>query len=230
MARTSRAAAGRGRLAAVAPPKAITKDELYRALEGWSLEQPAANGALSDRLWQELGRHRAVLVSDMSGFTRITRERGLLQFLAVFGRAQQLGRLVFERHGGRYLKHEADNLIALFDTAAAAAAAARDLLWEARAHNARVPDASGHVRFCVGVSCGRVIELEDDAFGDPVNVAFKLGEDVARSGEILVSDAVREELATSPAHRDLHDLLQGPHDEVLGGVAMRHWLLPPRTA
>lgn len=214
----------------MATPKAIDKDELYRTLEGWSLEQPEGNGALSDRLWQELGRQRAVLVTDLSGFTRITRERGLLQFLAVFGRAQRIGQRVFERHGGRYLKHEADNLIALFDTAGGAAAAARDLLWEAHAHNARVPDAAGHVRFCVGVSCGRLIELADDAFGDPVNVAFKLGEDVARAGEILVSDATREELAASPAHRGLLDLLQGPRDEVLGGVAMRHWLLPPRTA
>ncbi|MBS2025265.1 MAG: adenylate/guanylate cyclase domain-containing protein [Deltaproteobacteria bacterium] len=207
---------------------AFGKDDLYEQLLEWSLDGVRDNQALSSALWSAHGKDRAVLVSDLSGFTRITRQRGLLQFLAVFERARRIGEAAFTLHGGRYLKHEADNLIALFDTPGAAAACARTMLWEAKKHNAGVSDVAGHVRFCIGISYGHIMELSDDAFGDAVNVAFKLGEDVAKADEILVSEDARTELAKSLTHKDLHALLCDPTGIDLSGVHLTHYRLPPR--
>jgi adenylate cyclase len=53
----------------------------------------------------------------------------------------------------------------------------------------QVTDHDSHIQYCIGIGFGRVLLLSNDLFGDEVNVAYKLGEDVARSGEILVSEA-----------------------------------------
>src|SRR5207237_8747287 len=86
--------------------KLISRQELYDHLAAWKFTPPDqdANRALEDDLWARAGRLRAVLISDMSGFTRITRSRGLLHFLALFKQANDLGATLFERHGGRFLQ------------------------------------------------------------------------------------------------------------------------------
>ena len=53
--------------------------------------------------------------------------------------------------------------------------------------------AEERVLLCVGVGFGRVLRIgTTDVFGQEVNAASKLGEDTAKSGEILVTRAVRE--------------------------------------
>ena len=45
---------------------------------------------------------------------------------------------------------------------------------------------------CVGVGHGRILKIgDDDVFGHEVNLASKLGEDTAKGGEILVTQAAR---------------------------------------
>ena len=210
--------------------KPLSREELYALLEPWEFKPPDvdANRALEDELWAKAGRERAVLISDMSGFTRITRARGILHFLALFQQAQHIGEKMFERHGGRFLKTAADNLFALFDTVGAAAACAQSMLQEAEKLNAGVPREDGHVKLCIGIGFGRILELADDGFGDQVNVAFKLGEDVAQKGQILVSEPAVENLRKSTTHKDLAAQLQGPFDVEVGQVNLKYWLLPPR--
>jgi class 3 adenylate cyclase len=210
--------------------KLLSRTELYALLEPWKFEPPdaEANRALEDELWARAGSERAVLISDMSGFTRITRARGILHFLALFQQAQHIGERMFERHGGRFLKTAADNLFALFDTAGAAAACAQSMLHEAEKLNAGVPREDGHVKLCIGIGFGRILELSDDGFGDQVNVAFKLGEDVAEKGQILVSEPAVENLRKSATHKDLAAQLEGPVEVEVGHVRLKYWLLPPR--
>jgi class 3 adenylate cyclase len=70
---------------------------------------------------------------------------------------------------------------------------------------------------CIGVGYGRVLELTDDVFGDEVNVAFKLGEDVATTREILLSDAVLAQL-----DREGVSVQTEPREEEIGHVMMRY--------
>ena len=205
----------------------ISRQELYEYLAPWKFtHDPDANRALEDDLWARAGRVRAVLISDMSGFTRITRARGILHFLALFQQANNIGATMFERHGGRFLKTAADNLFALFDPVGAAAACAQSMFREAEKLNAGVPSDDGHVKLCIGIGYGKILELADDAFGDQVNVAFKLGEDIAEPGQILVSEEAAGDLRTSTTHKDLAAILQGPQQVEIGHVNLNYFLLP----
>ena len=48
---------------------------------------------------------------------------------------------------------------------------------------------SERFRFSYGIGCGDVIEVDGDVFGLEVNMASKLGEDLARPGEALLTPA-----------------------------------------
>ena len=210
-------------------PKPMPREELYRQLDAWSFTDDEANRALGEALWAKGGRVRAVLISDMSGFTRITRSRGILHFLALFQKAHHLGETLFTRHGGRFLKTAADNLFALFDTVGAAAACAQAMMHGAEQLNAGIASPDGHVRLCIGIGFGRILELSDDAFGDQVNVAFKLGEDIAEPGQILLSAEATDDLRRSTTHQKLAAQLQGPRQVEVGHVQLDYFLLPAQA-
>jgi adenylate cyclase len=139
---------------------------------------------------QELGTEpAAILAADSSGFTRTTQRLGIVHFLGIMTLAYRELVPIIERAGGSVLSENADNIMAIFDEPRAAAAAAQEM----QAALARRNDASPDVeRFsmCIGIDYGPVLRLTDNAYGDHVNKAFKIGEDLARRGETLVTHAV----------------------------------------
>jgi class 3 adenylate cyclase len=179
---------------------AYPREELYRKLD-LRLDDPSIGEAQDAEIWRELGVDRALLVLDLSGFTRITQRRGILHFLAVYRRAMHLVLPAIDRAGGRVVKREADNVIASFGGVVEAVRAAREIVSE----SARLDAALGEddrVYPCLGIGFGRILELTDDVFGDQVNLAFKLGEDVARRREILLTDAAARALQAGGAAPD----------------------------
>lgn len=58
---------------------------------------------------------KAVLALDMSGFTLGVRRDGILSYLCRIRRMQKLTLPIVVSHGGELVKHEADNLLAIFD-------------------------------------------------------------------------------------------------------------------
>lgn len=151
--------------------------------------RPERADALDIELWEQLGADQAVLVSDMSGFTRLTRKCGILHFLALHYQGVDLTQPLVEAHRGRLLKTQADNMISAFGDPLDAVRCAVETQKVLRAYNGLQPDPDAHLLFCVGIGFGRMLSLADDVFGDEVNVAYKLGEDIARPYEILVSEA-----------------------------------------
>ncbi len=138
-----------------------------------------------ERVWATRGVDAAILVTDLSGFTRLTRRHGILHFLAVFRRCQNICLPQIDRHRGTTLKQDADDLIALFPGPVEAVSAALGMIKAAYELNQTL-DEDDQVGLCIGVEHGRMLRLDDDAFGDAVNVAFKLGEDIAKAGEVLI--------------------------------------------
>lgn len=56
-----------------------------------------------------------------------------------------------------------------------------------------------HLASAAGVGFGKVLKIgEDDVYGLEATLAFRLGEDEARSGQIIVSDATRAALVHTP--------------------------------
>jgi class 3 adenylate cyclase len=187
----------------------VTRDELYRLLDE-RLEAPAQAAAIEKAIWLAAGRERAVLVADLSGFTRVTQQKGILHFLEGFRRAVALARPVFDRTGAIFWKTAADNLMASFPRVPEALEAAAAL--------AATPlDPCDGIHWCLGISFGRILELEDDLFGDAVNVAYKLGEDVAGPGEVLVSEPAAACVDGAP--------LEGPATVTTGGICLPYYRL-----
>lgn len=143
--------------------------------------------ALELNLWRRFGRKGAAFVLDMAGTSRAVRERGIVPMLLRIRRMQRLGVPVIEAHDGELVKAEADNLFAFFRHVRAAVDAAIALQRALIDYNAGQPP-EWRIEACIGIAQGRALVLpEQDLFGDCVNIAAKLGEDLARPGEVLVA-------------------------------------------
>jgi adenylate cyclase len=184
-------------------------------------DTPDARQRFDDAVWKARGRKGAVLVTDLSGFTRLTKKHGILHFLSVFRRCEQLCLPLIPRFGGELMKHEADDLIVLFPEAVQAIACGLEMQRATQDVSAGLPP-DERVEMCIGVEYGTLLRLTDDAFGDPVNVAFKLGEDVAQNGEVLIGPHAWAE-ATKAAYDWRPYVVDGPRVVEAGNVALEHW-------
>lgn len=197
---------------------AYPRAELYRKLD-LRLADPSIGEGQDAEIWRELGVERALLVMDLSGFTRLTRSRGILHFLTVYRRAIRIVEPAIANARGRIVKREADNVIATFRDVGDAVDAAVAIVAESAAVDAHLGE-DERVYPCLGIGLGRILELTDDVFGDEVNLAFKLGEDIAKRNEILLTDA---------AMRGLRALGRAPDAEALqvtvGGVDVPYFRL-----
>lgn len=137
---------------------------------------------------------RAVLVLDVTGFTVTTIHGGAISsFLRILD-AHKIAAPLFEEHGARVVRAFADDLTAVFDDADAALHAALGIQ---RRVGALSPEKHAHPpECCIGIGFGDVYEIGPNrAMGDEMNQASKLGEDIARGGEILLTEGAFQALS-----------------------------------
>ena len=152
---------------------------------------------LSDAgLFTKLERPPAMCFLDITGYTRLTQERG---DEAAAGLAEEVGRLVNRtsvEHGGRAVKWLGDGVMLYFSDPGPGVVAALDMVDGVT--SAGLPPAH------VGLHAGPVLFQEGDYFGQTVNLASRIAE-YARPGEVLVSqavvDAARGDSATFTRYR-----------------------------
>jgi class 3 adenylate cyclase len=127
-----------------------------------------------------------ILVGDSAGFSRRTHEKGIVEALKVVAQGYRLMAPVLNRKG-RIFSQKVDNVLAIFDDAHDAVAAALECQRRLRRERAK-----GRTEFavCIGIDAGPVIRVGADVFGSTVNVAAKIGEDLAARDEILVTTEV----------------------------------------
>src|SRR3954468_6062000 len=182
-ARTPEAGDERARPTALPMPD---RSELRPLLHRYN-EHPEDRDALLEEIGERFRRDVAVLVLDACGFSRTVRGRGIVHFLALLERLERLVRPCVEEHNGRILRREADNLYAVFDTADHAVRAARQIQRDVRAANEALPEAD-EVGVSIGIGFGELLLVgPDDAWGEEMNLASKLGEDLADCDEILIT-------------------------------------------
>ena len=149
---------------------------------------------IEQMLWKEFGHKKAVFVMDMSGFSLLTQKFGIVHYLSMVKRMQIATRPIIEKNGGQVVKFEADNCFAMFDEVQASIQAAVELNAAFNSMNGHT-DESFDIRISIGIDYGDVLLIGGpDYFGDPVNRACKLGEDVAGPGEIYVNQAAFEQV------------------------------------
>jgi adenylate cyclase len=151
--------------------------------------------ALERDLWSRYGAERAVLVLDMSGFSSLTSRYGIVHYLSMVRRMQLTAEPIVRGVGGTLVKFEADNCFAMFPDATSAVRAAIDLNRAFNKANEATPDELD-IRISCGIDIGPILVIDGrDFFGDPVNRACKLGEDLAAAGEILITAAAMQAIA-----------------------------------
>lgn len=146
-------------------------------IEGF--EQLLADAGLHSRL----ERPPAICFLDITGYTRLTQERG---DDAAADLAATLARLVQRtsvQHGGRTIKWLGDGVMFYFPDPGPGVLAALEMV--AGLRQAGLPPAH------VGLHAGPVLYQEGDYFGQTVNVSARIA-DYARPDEVLVSQAVAE--------------------------------------
>lgn len=162
------------------------------------VERPGDERELVAGIERTFGVDCAVAVFDMSGFSRTTRSQGIVPFLAMIRMVTRLVGPSVEQSGGRVLKTEADNVWCVFPTVAEAVEAARRVRARLDAANVVLP-AGRELHLSLGIGFGRVLLVDEpdgtgDVFGDEVNLAGKLGEDLATQDEVLLTAQAAQQL------------------------------------
>jgi len=164
--------------------------ELWRMLDARN-EHPESLAEIDGEIWGRFGRTCAVLVLDMCGFSRLTMRYGITHFLAMIRRLNVIVRPIIAAAGGHVVKTEADNVFATFHDVPEALAAARAIHRNLEAANTFLPE-DWDLHAGIGIGYGPLLLIGDhDLFGSEMNVASKLGEDIASRGDILLSEAAR---------------------------------------
>ncbi len=158
-------------------------------------------------------RNLAVLFADVSGSSRLYETLGDAEALATIGRCLALVRYACESNGGRVIKTIGDEAMVMFPDADQAVAAAAEM--QARI-SAQPP--AGRIRLAirVGVNFGPTILVDDDVFGDSVNVAARMVE-LAKGNQVILSAQTVAALAppTRSRTRPIDSMtLKGKHDDI----------------
>jgi adenylate cyclase len=143
-------------------------------------------------IWERFGAEGAVFISDMASFSSTSRKIGVCHFLKMIHRARQIIAPLIAKNDGLLLKCDADNCYAFFENPDDAIRASFDINAELFRHNDEF-GLTEQIYLSVGIDYGRVLLIGDiDFFGDPVNTASKLGEDLAIKAETLVTKRAME--------------------------------------
>ncbi|RKZ07290.1 adenylate/guanylate cyclase domain-containing protein [Candidatus Fermentibacteria bacterium] len=159
------------------------------------------SGEVSERsrfeadIWKKFGRRCAMLVLDSSGFTRNTQESGILSYLACIVRLRDMMGPILTRFDCVLWRAATDNVFAEFETANGALAAALEIQRSVIAANIQIQN-SVKLGVCIGIGFGDVLRSRSEGvFGNEMNLASKLGEDLAGNGEILLTESAYQEIS-----------------------------------
>ena len=123
----------------------------------------------------------AICFLDLTGYTRLTDERGDEAAAELAGRLARLVQRTSARHGGKPVKWLGDGVMFYFREPGRGVLAALEMVEGAR--DAGLPPAH------VGLHAGPVLFREGDYFGRTVNLASRIA-GYARQGEVVVSQEV----------------------------------------
>ena len=175
--------------------------------------------AIDHRIWDLFGEEWTVMCTDLSGFSRNVNDFGIIHFLQTIVESHRIFVPVIDHYDGMLLKVEADSLILIFRSVVKAVECAFEMVDVAQEYNLGRPEKE-HILLCVGIGTGAMLRIgEHDVYGEEVNSASKLGEDTAKTWEILVTDEVCK------GYDDSTDLTFIPLMDVPSGVGKAYKLM-----
>jgi len=165
-------------------------------------EHPERLAEITEQITTIFREERTVMVLDMSGFTRMTQEGNLISYLLMINQMKRLALPCVEAAGGVLIKAEHDNLTCLFDDVETALTASSEITARLQSANVVLPK-ERELYVSIGIGHGEILNVENaDVYGDQVNLASKLGEDIAEKGDVLLTAPAQEQV--KDAGLDLH--------------------------
>lgn len=162
----------------------------------FSHDDLSTNGIRDDgEVWDQFGVDIAPLVIDSVGFTRTTQSEGIVHFLTQLAKARSITEQALRQANPVSFVFHADNCFAFFATAEDALIAGmkvRDAI-----NHAALPLTGGeNFGVSMGIGFGRLLSAgpKDGYFGDEMNIASKLGEDLGGRDDIFLSEAAHATL------------------------------------
>jgi adenylate cyclase len=140
-------------------------------------------------LFSRLHRPPAICFLDITGYTRLTEERGDEAAADLATKLATLVRQSSQEHGGRPVKWLGDGVMFYFREPGGAVLAALDMVEGVANHD--LPPAH------VGLHAGPVVFQDGDYFGRTVNLAARIA-DYARPSEVVVSQEVVDSADAAP--------------------------------
>ena len=161
------------------------------------LEPGTDKEKIDERIWDLFGEKWCVMFTDLSGFSRGVAKFGIIHFLQTKFESERILIPVLDDYDGILLKVEGDSFLVIFKKPIKAITAAVEMQRRCREYNRDKPEEE-QILLCVGLGYGTMLKIGDhDVFGAEVNAASKLGEDTAKSWEILVTESVRQAVPDS---------------------------------
>ena len=167
----------------------VEHDEFVELIATLSASQDAeAQGKIKKTIWDRFGTNGATFISDMANFSSTSRSLGICHFLKMIYRAREVVAPIIAANNGTLLKCDADNCYAYFPDVSDAIRSSFDVNQELFRINQN-HQVEEHIYLSVGIDYGELLLIgNNEYFGDPVNTASKLGEDLAIKGETLVTE------------------------------------------
>jgi len=138
-----------------------------------------------------------ILFTDIENYTVIADTHGDEAAQSVLRAHNAVVRRVLKQAYGQEIKHTGDGIMAYFRSATQAVTAAVAIQRGIATHNAEAAAGSSgatEMKLRVGLNAGEPILEDGDLYGTPVIVAARVA-DLARGGQILVTDVVRQLVA-----------------------------------
>jgi len=146
-----------------------------------------------------MGTFATVIFSDLTGSTSVFETLGNEKATLAVTRLTQLMGDTCELHQGRVVKKLGDGVFAFFAREADAVEAMVDLQRQHRDRTAKWP-AKLLMQVKVGMASGEIVLVDEDCYGEPVNLASRLC-DLSGPGEIWATQEVVESVSPAPGVR-----------------------------
>lgn len=170
-------------------PVTIPPEQQLMLLLKQRLQQPDRAHEIDAEIRDRFLQTQAIMVLDMVGFSRQTQGQGIIYTLQEIYRLRNIAVPLIEKQGGLVFKVEADNVYAVFANSDVALQVTNHLLTQLNA---------AELHASIGIGYGEVLVVGDrELYGNEMNLASKLGEDIAGEDEILLTESAHNFLAES---------------------------------
>lgn len=146
----------------------------------------AGDPAIDQEIIQKFEKECTIMVSDLSSFSKLTHEQGIIHSLTLIAKAHEIAEPILRTLGGEVLRANPESLVVLFRKPMDAVMAARAVNRTFEEYNAGVSERD-KLSISLGIGHGKVLKVGNRAYGDQVNQAHRLGEDVTGKCEVRLT-------------------------------------------